>query len=100
MSMPESLPETSFPKSKIRVLLLENVHRSAHAIIHEQGFQLETCSLALGESELIEKIRDVHLLGIRSKTLVTERVLREARRLLAVGAFCIGTNQIDLLAAN
>ncbi|HMA92510.1 MAG TPA: phosphoglycerate dehydrogenase, partial [Polyangiaceae bacterium] len=64
------------------------------------GFRLETCSGALGENELIEKIRDVHVLGIRSKTQITDRVLGEARRLLAVGAFCIGTNQIQLEAAN
>lgn len=100
MALPEALPETSFPKNKIRVLLLENIHRSAHGLINEQGFRLETCSGALGENELIEKIRDVHVLGIRSKTQITDRVLGEARRLLAIGAFCIGTNQIQLEAAN
>jgi D-3-phosphoglycerate dehydrogenase / 2-oxoglutarate reductase len=94
------VPETSFPKNKIRILLLENIHTSAHALVHEQGYRLECCSSALGEAELIDKIRDVHVLGIRSKTLVTERVLSEARRLLAVGTFCIGTNQVDLDAAN
>lgn len=96
----EIFPETSFPKGKIRVLLLENVHASAEELVREQGFQLETCKGALSEDDLIEKIRDVHLLGIRSKTLVTPRVLSEAKRLLSVGAFCIGTNQIDLKAAN
>ena len=100
MTVNEPYPETSFPKNKIRVLLLENVHASAHALINEQGFSLNACSGALPEPELIEKIRDVHILGIRSKTQVTDRVLAEARRLLAVGAFCIGTNQIDLEAAN
>lgn len=100
MAQPDALPETSFPKNKIRVLLLENIHRSAHGLINEQGFRLETCSGALSEDELIEKIRDVHVLGIRSKTQITDRVLAEARRLLAVGAFCIGTNQIQLEAAN
>jgi len=100
MSNLETLPETSFPKNKIRILFLENVHRSAHALVEEQGFQLEACSSALSECELIEKIRDVHVLGIRSKTQVTDRVLAEARRLLAVGAFCIGTNQIALDTAN
>src|SRR5512145_647554 len=100
MALPDALPETSFPKNKIRVLLLENIHRSAHGLINEQGFRLETCSGALGENELIEKIRDVHVLGIRSKTQITDRVLGEARRLLAIGAFCIGTNQIQLEAAN
>jgi D-3-phosphoglycerate dehydrogenase len=99
-ALSDTLPETSFPKSKIRVLLLENVHASAHELVREQGFQLETCPGALSEDELIERIRDVHLLGIRSKTQVTARVLAEARRLLSVGAFCIGTNQVDLKASN
>lgn len=100
MTVHEPYPETSFPKNKIRVLLLENIHASAHALVNEQGFSLQVCSGALAEPELMEKIRDVHILGIRSKTQVTDRVLAEARRLLAVGAFCIGTNQIDLGAAN
>jgi D-3-phosphoglycerate dehydrogenase / 2-oxoglutarate reductase len=100
MTIPEPLPETSFPKNKIRVLLLENIHPSAHALINEQGFQLEACASALSEPELLEKIRDVHVLGIRSKMQITQPVLAEARRLLAVGAFCIGTNQVDLDAAN
>jgi D-3-phosphoglycerate dehydrogenase len=100
MSPQEPLPETSFPKNKIHFLFLENIHASAHALVHEQGFRLEICSSALGEAELINKIRDVHVLGIRSKTLVTESALAQARRLLAVGAFCIGTNQVALEAAN
>ena len=98
MSTPDGadLPETSFPKDRIRVLLLENVHASAHEVIRREGFRLITLPGALGESELVERIRDVHVLGIRSKTRVTRRVLCEARRLLAVGAFCIGTNQVAL----
>src|SRR5512139_1394086 len=88
--------ETSFPKSQIRVLLLENVHTSAHALVRGEGFRLESLPGALGEAELVKRIRDVHVLGIRSKTRVTERALGEARRLLAVGAFCIGTNQVAL----
>lgn len=100
MTVHEPYPETSFPKNKIRFLLLENIHASAHALVNEQGFSLDACSGALAEPELIERIRDVHILGIRSKTQVTDRVLAEARRLLAVGAFCIGTNQIALEAAN
>jgi D-3-phosphoglycerate dehydrogenase len=100
MTTPDAAPETSFPKSRIRILLLENVHPSAHALMREQGFQLDVCPSALGEAELMERIRDVHVLGIRSKTQVTQRVLDEAKRLLTVGAFCIGTNQIDLDAAN
>lgn len=100
MTTQHPTPETSFPKNKIRVLLLENIHRSAQSLIDSQGFQLETCSGALGEDELAERIRDIHILGIRSKTQVTDRALAEARRLLAVGAFCIGTNQVALDAAN
>ncbi|HEY5959130.1 MAG TPA: phosphoglycerate dehydrogenase [Polyangiaceae bacterium] len=100
MTNQEVAPETSFPKNRIRILLLENVHESAQALMREQGFQLEICRSALSESELVERIRDVHVLGIRSKTHVTERVLSEARRLLTLGAFCIGTNQVDLEAAN
>ena len=87
---------TSFPKAAIKVLLLENVHASAVELLAGEGFQVEQLKGALPEAELIERIRDVHVLGIRSKTRVTPRVLDEARRLLAVGAFCIGTNQIAL----
>ncbi len=90
---------TSFPKDRIRVLLLENVHPSAHQLIRLEGFRLETASGALSEAELVRAIRDVHVLGIRSRTRVTRRALGEARRLLAVGAFCIGTNQVALEAA-
>lgn len=95
-----NFPETSYPKNLIKVLLLENIHESAHVLIKNDGFQLEVMSSALKESELIDKIRDVHLLGIRSKTRVTEAALANARRLLALGCFCIGTNQVDLEAAN
>ncbi len=91
--------ETSFPKSQIRVLLMENVHASAHEVFQEEGFQVEGGAGALGEDALLEKVRDVHVLGIRSRTQVTERVLSEARRLLTLGAFCIGTNQVALESA-
>jgi D-3-phosphoglycerate dehydrogenase len=94
------MAETSFPKSEIKILLLENVHPVAKAEFAAEGFQVETLKGALPEAELAEKVRDVHILGIRSKTQVTPRVLDEARRLLAVGAFCIGTNQIALAHAN
>jgi D-3-phosphoglycerate dehydrogenase len=94
------MAETSFPKSEIKILLLENVHPVAKAEFAAEGFQVEALKGALPEAELAEKVRDVHILGIRSKTQVTPRVLDEARRLLAVGAFCIGTNQIALAHAN
>jgi D-3-phosphoglycerate dehydrogenase len=95
--MPE--PQTSFPKDHIKVLLLENIHPLAKKIFSTETFQVETLSGALGTDQLKEKIRDVHVLGIRSKTQVTAEALSEARRLLTIGAFCIGTNQIDLDAA-
>jgi D-3-phosphoglycerate dehydrogenase len=91
---------TSFPKDQIKVLLLENVHRSALELFRAEGFQVETVPHALKEAELRERVADVHVLGIRSKTQVTNAVLSNARRLLTLGAFCIGTNQIDCLSAN
>ena len=89
----------SYPKSRIKVLLLENVHPRALEAFRREGFQVELLKGALDEDELIEKIRDVSILGIRSKTMVTQRVLEAANRLMVVGAFCIGTNQIDLKTA-
>jgi D-3-phosphoglycerate dehydrogenase len=94
------MAETSFPKSSIKVLLLENIHPVATEAFAAEGFQVETVKGALPEAELAARVRDIHLLGIRSKTQITPKVLDEARRLLAVGAFCIGTNQIDLLHSN
>ena len=96
-----SSPPTSFPKGEIKVLLLENVHASAHEIFRGQGFHIEAVPRALKEDELIAKLSEgVHILGIRSKTQVTRKALEAGKRLLSVGAFCIGTNQIDLDAAN
>jgi D-3-phosphoglycerate dehydrogenase len=92
--------ETSFPKDRIKVLLLENIHPSAHELFRAEGFHLETLPGALGPEELAARIEDVHLIGIRSKTRITDAVLAKARRLLAVGCFCIGTNQVDLEGAN
>jgi D-3-phosphoglycerate dehydrogenase len=89
----------SYPRSRIRMLLLENVHPRAVEMLEAEGYSVETVKGALDEDDLIERIRGVHVLGIRSKTNVTERVLQAADRLLAIGAFCIGTNQIDLKAA-
>lgn len=95
-----NLPRSqSYPKSRIKILLLENVHPVARQAFEEQGFNVEFLKGALDEDELIEKIKDVTILGIRSKTNVTRRVLENAPRLIAIGAFCIGTNQIDLKAA-
>jgi len=91
---------TSFPKSEIKILLLENVHPVAHEAFASEGFHVETVKGALPEDELAAKVRDVHVVGLRSKTQITPRVLDEAKRLLTVGAFCIGTNQIALSHAN
>lgn len=90
----------SYPRSRMRILLLENIHPAAVQRLEDAGYTVETAKGALGEDELIERIRGVHVLGIRSKTMVTERVLQAADRLMAVAAFCIGTNQIDLPAAS
>src|SRR5690348_5880708 len=95
-----ALPPTSFPKSEIKILLLENIHASAREIFESDGYQVELLSSALKEEELLKRIADVHILGIRSKTQVTPRVLDEARRLLTVGCFCIGTNQVALQHSN
>jgi D-3-phosphoglycerate dehydrogenase len=83
-----------------RVLLLEQIHPDAEEILRSAGFEVRTVSRALDEDELIERIPDVHLIGIRSKTHITEKVLAAADKLVAIGAFCIGTNQIDLEAAS
>ena len=86
----------SYPKNRIKILLLENVHPAAFDNLSEDGFSVELVSHSLPEEELIEKIKGVHVLGIRSKTQVTQKVLDAANKLLVVGAFCIGTTQIDL----
>lgn len=89
----------SYPRNRIRMLLLENVHPAAVERLEEAGYTVETMKGALDEDDLIEAIKGVHVLGIRSKTNVSRRVLDAADRLMAVAAFCIGTNQVDLDAA-
>ena len=92
--------ETSYPRDKIRILLLEDVSRTAADEFARAGYgSVEVLPRALGEAELAAAAGDVHVLGIRSKTKITERVLARADRLLAVGCFCIGVNQVDLRAA-
>lgn len=89
----------SYPRARIRILLLENIHPAAVARLHEAGYSVETVKGALDEDALIEALQGVHVLGVRSKTQVSARVLEAAPRLMAIAAFCIGTNQIDLEAA-
>ena len=104
----------SFPKNKIKILLLENCHPDGIKLLEAEGFQVEALKGALTEDELVEKIKDVHWLGVRSKTSVTAKVridshpglarallrnwvwlqvIANARRLLGIGCFCIGTDQ-------
>ena len=94
------MPATSFDKDKIRVLLLEGVHQNAVDTFREAGYtNVERLSGTVPEAELPDLVRDVHFLGIRSRTQLTADVFEAAEKLVAVGAFCIGTNQIDLDAA-
>ncbi|KAF4469904.1 D-3-phosphoglycerate dehydrogenase 2 [Fusarium albosuccineum] len=85
-----------FNSQDIKILLLENVNVTGQEILKGQGYQVEALKTSLPEDQLIEKIRDVQVIGIRSKTKLTEKVLREAKNLLVIGCFCIGTNQVDL----
>ncbi len=90
----------SFAKDRVKILLLEGIHQSAVQTFHDAGYHnVELLPTALNEDDLIEKIKGVHFLGIRSRTQLTERVLNSADRLIAAGCFCIGTNQVDLDAA-
>ncbi|KAL7930550.1 hypothetical protein V8C35DRAFT_312288 [Trichoderma chlorosporum] len=100
------LPRRSVPKllkpfntQDIKILLLENVNQTGRDILTGQGYQVEALKSSLPEDQLIEKIREVHVIGIRSKTKLSEKVLSEAKNLLVIGCFCIGTNQVDLTYA-
>lgn len=91
---------TSYPKEKVKILFLENISDSAVNLFQGEGYSsVKKLSGALSEDELIAQIKDVHLLGIRSKTQITPKVLEAATKLQAIGCFCIGTNQVDLKAA-
>ncbi|MCO7238542.1 MULTISPECIES: phosphoglycerate dehydrogenase [unclassified Aeromicrobium] len=89
---------TTLDDADVKVLLLENIHADGRDFLRGKGYDVQTNAGALGEDELIEAIQGVHLLGIRSTTYITPRVLDAAPDLIAIGAFCIGTNQIDLEA--
>ncbi len=91
---------TSFPKEKINILFLENISDKAVKHFKVNGYtNVRKLSGALSEDELVKEVKDVHLIGIRSKTLITQKVLNAANKLQAIGCFCIGVNQVDLKAA-
>jgi D-3-phosphoglycerate dehydrogenase len=91
---------TSYPKEKIRILFLENISDVAVKNFHRHGYlKVEKISRALTEEQLIQEIKDVHILGIRSKTQITKKILDAAKKLQAIGCFCIGVNQVDLKEA-
>lgn len=88
---------TSYPKEKIKILFLENISDKAVEKFKENGYtDVVKLSKALDEDELADAIKDVHIIGIRSKTQITKKVINAARKLQAIGCFCIGTNQVDL----
>jgi D-3-phosphoglycerate dehydrogenase len=91
---------TSYPKEKINILLLENISDAAVEEIKNAGYpNIKKLPVALSETELIQELKDVHLLGIRSKTQLTEKVIQKAHKLLAIGCYCIGVNQVNMNAA-
>jgi D-3-phosphoglycerate dehydrogenase len=91
---------TSYPKEKINILFLENISDKALELFKKNGYvNVKKIAGALPEDELIKQIKDVHLLGIRSKTQITPKVLDAAKKLQAIGCFCIGVNQVNLKAA-
>ena len=91
---------TSYPKEKINILFLENISEAAAKQFSQNGYvSVKRLSGALSEVELMKEIKNVHILGIRSKTNITAKVLKEAQKLQAIGCFCIGVNQVDLKAA-
>jgi D-3-phosphoglycerate dehydrogenase len=92
--------QLSFPKEKIKVLLLEGIHASAVEYFHNQGYtQVQQVPKAVSGNELARVLDGVHMVGIRSRTQLTAEVIESAGRLMAIGCFCIGTNQVDLAAA-
>lgn len=94
------MSQTSLDKSKIKFLLLEGVHQSALDTLHAAGYtNIDYVKTALPTAELKERIKDAHFVGLRSRTQLTEEIFDAAEKLIAVGCFCIGTNQVDLKAA-
>ena len=95
-----SVGHLSLSKDKIRILLLEGVHDSAVSLLKENGYENVTRLKTALEGEALRKaLEGVHIVGIRSRTQLTREVIESADRLIAIGCFCIGTNQVDLVAA-
>lgn len=91
------MSKVSLPKDKIKILLLEGVHQSALETLKNNGYSnIEYLKTSLPEEELMEKVADVHFIGIRSRTQLNKNVIEAATKLVAIGCFCIGTNQVDL----
>lgn len=94
------MTDLSFNKDKIKFLMLEGIHDNAFEILNTAGYtNIERIDTALDEQELRAKIKDAHFIGIRSRTQLTADILKSAEKLIAIGCFCIGTNQVDLDAA-
>lgn len=89
----------SFPKNRIKVLLLENISHNAVTKFEKEGYRVEWYEKSLTEEELKNKIKDIHILGIRSRTNVPQSIIQSSAHLYSVGAFCIGTDKVDLIAA-
>ncbi len=95
-----TISKKSLAKDKIKILLLEGVHQSALEELKEKGYtNIEYIKTSLSNDDLIAKIADVHFIGIRSRTQLTDEVITHAKKLVAIGCFCIGTNQVDIKAA-
>ena len=92
-------PKKTPSREKIKVLLLENIHRLATEAFEEAGYEVESLPHVLKPAQMVEKIRDAKIVAIRSKTTVTPEVLAAGKKLISVGCFCIGTNQVDLAQA-
>ncbi|HNQ11894.1 MAG TPA: phosphoglycerate dehydrogenase [Bacteroidia bacterium] len=94
------MKKTSFPKDKIKILLLEGIHQSAVKMLKQHGYtNVESLPNTFAEDDLIKKIKNVHILGTRSKTKLTAKIFENAPKLLTSSCFCAGTNQVDLIAA-
>jgi len=98
--MPNTKKSLSLAKEKIKILLLEGLHNNALQLFNENEYtNIECLKYSLDNDDLIEKIKDAHLLGIRSKTHITNDILKHSKKLIAIGCYSIGTNQVDLFSA-